>query len=125
MKMAFVLIIGGFLLATFFSCAEKIPGPKNMPPRGFFILTGTSELPCGILSMEETVVKNSAWSLFFLSKSSNPLLVRYEYMDGESFTIDYWLDKDMDGSFDEFFRDIYPVNTFFEKYPSPCDAVKN
>lgn len=112
------------MLAAMFSCAEKIPGPKNMPPRDFFMLTGANELPCGILSMEEALAKNNAWSLFFLGNSQNPLLVRHEYMDGKFFTIDYWLDRDMNGHFDEFFHDIYPANTFFIKYPSPCDAIK-
>jgi len=114
------------ILVLTLSCSKGIDGPKNPPPIDSFVLSGTNDLSCGKLRLLEAVAKDrSVWSVFFLGDSENPLMIRHEHnMEGKSFTNDYWLDRDMDGRFDEFYRDAYPANTFFAKYPTPCDALK-
>ena len=116
--------------------ADRIFPPK-MPNIHLFVQTLDTEKPCGrFVAYDYKIMGSSArheedevveeWNLYFLDEMRHPLLIVHEFFNRDGVkTREIWHDPDRNGTIDHFEINIYPDNSFFKKYSSVCDAVKN
>lgn len=120
MRKILLLAICLILLGSCGKSENALKGPEGMPSLDKFVLTAAGDMGCGEVRQFEFVSENEHWIKYFLGTSENPLMAGVSRQIDGKIIEDAWLDKNMDGDFDERFSSFAAIG---EKYPSPCDAV--
>lgn len=111
--------------------ANNVPSPA-VQDYGKFKKVKEKTWPCGVVTRflyqdrYEKYILDISWDAYFLNNESKPLLIIYNYISNLDKIVykEFFLDNDRDGNTDYHERNDYPSKAFWEKYPTPCDAVK-
>lgn len=127
MKKILGLILGACLLVVSCRASSNIEQPALPVKLEKFEFIEQSVFSCGILTTYQHLeagldlekrIEVVEWFAVFLDKSKFPKPLVVGVAKGD--TVTYWLDRNRDGVFDEFYND--KAELVF-KYQTPCDVV--